>query len=482
MDAHSGLADPKWTAQGSADAAPAALPRDVRSRFGVRIALLLGFAAVFGLWLFWGFQLLGSLERIRDNVRDVQQSYVRGEQALLKVRTNVLLGSIYLRDALIDNAPARQEYYRTELTRLRDEIEPVLQEHVRVAAAPEQERWARLQEELRDYWSSREVAFTDHTRTSTEAYLLLRSSVVPKRDGVLQIVDQLGALQSAAHQRQDLETNALYEAVRARIVQIGVVTLLFAFLAAVFASSHVSRLQSQVEQQRQGEQRIRQDLERLSARLVDIQERERRELSRELHDAIGQALTAVKMDIAFALRGELPDRTRSALQEANDITETTLESIRDLSQLLHPSMLDDFGLPETLRAYLKRFSERTGIQTRLVATLPNRLPSTSEACLYRIVQEAMSNIARHSAANECTVSLAVDGEELQLVVGDNGRGIRSAENDGSSHGLGLIAMRERAQAQGGTFAISPRPGGGTQVVVAMPLPGVLPGMQTDRAG
>jgi signal transduction histidine kinase len=440
----------------------------------VPVALLLGFTAVFALWVFSGVQLLRNLERIQTNVRSVQQSYVRGEQALLKVRTNVLLGSIYLRDALIDTAPARQDYYRAELTRLRDEIEPLVREHVRQAAPAEREPWARLQQELRDYWTSREVAVADSTRTASEAYLLLRRSVVPKRDGVLQIVDQLGALQVAAHQRQEAETNALYDAVRARVVLLGGATLIVAFAAALIASRYVSRLQGQVEQQRREEQQIRHDLERLSARLVDIQERERREISRELHDAIGQALTAVKMDIGVALRGDLNERTRAALDEAKETTEATLQSIRDLSQLLHPSTLDDFGLPETVRAYLKRFSERTGIRAQLTATLLDRLPSATEACLYRIIQEAMNNVARHSGATDCTVSLNADGHELRLIVADNGTGIRRETDNGNGHGLGLIAMRERAQAQGGSFAINSRAGAGTEVIVTITLAAALP--------
>jgi signal transduction histidine kinase len=403
------------------------------------------------------------LRHIEDNVEDLQRHYVRGEQALSRVRTNVLLGSIYLRDALIDSAPPRQEYYRSELSRLRDEIEALLGAYLTDVPSAERDRWLRLQEELSDYWSSRDVAFTGSARTSIESYLLLRQRVVPKRDGVLQIVDQLGALQAAARQQQETETAALYSAVRGRLFLIGGLTLVGAVGAAVLATRRVGRLQHQIEQQRLEEHRIRRDLERLSAGLVDIQVRERREISRELHDAIGQALTAVKLDIGIALRGDVSERTRVALDEAKEITESTLQSVRDLSQLLHPSTLDDFGLPETLRTYLKRFAERTGIRTQLVAALPDRLPSDVEASLYRIIQEAMNNIARHSGASACTVTLNTIRSELRLIVQDNGCGLKSSQG----HGLGLIAMRERAQAQGGSFAIDVPASGGTRIVVTM---------------
>jgi signal transduction histidine kinase len=435
----------------------------LRQALSVRVALLLGFAAVFALWLVWGYQLVQNLRHMQDNVEDLQRHYVRGEQALSSVRTNVLLGSIYLRDALIDSAPPRQEYYRNELNRLRDDIESLLGAYLRDVPVSERTRWVRLQEELSDYWSSREVAFTGSARTSIESYQLLRQRVVPKRDGVLQIVDQLGALQTAARQQQETETAALYSAVRGRLFLIGGLTLVGAVGAAVLATRHVSRLQYQIEQQRLEERRIRRDLERLSAGLVDIQVRERREISRELHDAIGQALTAVKLDIGIALRGDVSERTRQALDEANDITESTLHSVRDLSQLLHPSTLDDFGLPETLRTYLRRFAERTGIRAQLVAALPDRLTPDIESSLYRITQEAMNNIARHSGASACTVTINTLGNDLRLVVEDNGCG----PNARQGHGLGLIAMRERAQAQAGSFAIEALASGGTRVVVTM---------------
>ena len=437
----------------------------------VRAALLAGFAVVFALWLLWGYQLVRSLQQIEQNVTTVHESYVRGEQTLSKVRTNVLLGSIYLRDALIDGATVRREAYRRELMRLRIEVEELLGNYVpAVSSQDEREHWARLQTELAEYWASRDVAFTDQAKTPDEAAALLRSRVVPRRDTVLQIVDQLAALQNVANTRHQQEIDVLYHRVRTRLLSMGAGTLVIALLVAVMASRHVNRLQREIERQRRIEQNNREDLERLSARLVDVQEEERRTLARELHDEVGQALTAVKMDIGIALRGEVEPRVRSALEEARDLSENTLRSVRDMSQLLHPSALDDFGLPATLTAYLRNFSHRTGIRAQLAETMETRLAPDIEVCVYRIVQEALSNVARHSGATACTVSLNSGGGMLRLVIEDNGRGVGSAANRlTSGPGLGLIGMRERAQALGGTFSIKERDGGGTIVAVTLPL-------------
>ena len=444
---------------------------DRRMGPSVRAALLAGFAVVFALWLLWGYQLVRGLRQIEQNDTEAHEAYVRGEQTLSKIRTNVLLGSIYLRDALIDGATIRRESYRGELMRLRSEVEAMLASYVpAVSSQDERDHWARLQTELGDYWASRDVAFTDQAKTPNEAAALLRERVVPKRETALQILDQLAALQEVANARHQQDINVLYRQVRTRLLTMGAGTMVVALLVAVMASRHVNRLQHEIERQRRIERDNREDLERLSARLVDVQEQERRTLARELHDEVGQALTAVKMDIGIALRADLEPRVRSALEEARDLSDQTLRSARDMSQLLHPSALDDFGLPATLTAYLRNFAHRTGIRAQLAETMETRLAPDIEVCVYRIVQEALSNVARHSGATACTVSLNSGGGLLRLVIEDNGRGVGATANRlTSGGGLGLIGMRERAQALGGTFNIKERDGGGTVVSVTLPL-------------
>jgi signal transduction histidine kinase len=444
-----------------------------RRASSTRVALATGFAIVFALWLLWGYQLGRSLENIEKSVATVHEQYVRGEQTLSTVRTNVLLGSIYLRDALIDSAPENREGYRAELGRLRQANEQAMTAYVpAVESAVEREHWGRLQSELREFWESRELALAANTlpRTPAQAAALLRTRVVPRRETILGVLDQLAALQREANRRRQQEANILYSQVRLRLMSMGGTTLLAALVVAVMASRHVSRLQREIERQRAAEQRNRQDLERLSARLVDAQEAERRKLARELHDEVGQALTAVKMDIGIALRSDNRIRVKNALEEASELTESTLRGVRDLSQLLHPSMLDDFGLPTTLTTYLRSFSQRTGIRAQLAETIDDRLVPAIEVCVYRIVQEAFNNIVQHSSATACTVSLTAGNGALRLVIEDNGRGLGPFPRPADARqGLGLIGMRERAQALGGTFQIENAATGGTRIAVTLPL-------------
>jgi signal transduction histidine kinase len=446
------------------------LARFSASRSSIRAVLVGAFALVLGLWAASGLQLLRALQEIERDATTVHASYVRGERMLTRVRTNVLLGSIYLRDAFIESGADQRESSRNELERLRRDIEQQLRSYTQEVASPaERDQWAHLQVVLTDYWTSREIALAERTvRGPLEAAALLRQRVVPSRETVLAIVDQLGTLQAAANERRQVEARAGNDAIRTRLVSIGFATLLLAVFVAVIASRHAHRLGRRIEEQRVSEQQTRHDLERLSASLVDVQELERRTLARELHDEVGQALTALKMDIGIALRSEGQPRARAALEEAKDIAETTLRGVRDLSQLLHPSTLDDFGLPATLTGHLRSFSERTGIRSQLAETVDVRLAPPLEVAVYRICQEALNNVARHSGATACTVSLSAGDGMVLLVVEDNGLGFRPSIVP-AARGLGLIGMRERAQALGGTFTIEKRVGGGTRVRVTLPF-------------
>jgi len=450
----------------------------------IRGALIAGFTVVFGLWLVSGYELVRSLRDVERRVDAVHDAAYRGDQMLTTIRTSVMLGSIYLRDALIDTAS--REYYRGELDALRANVERMLPGYLSMVASPaEREQWERLEVELEKYWQSREIIFLpDAPRTPVEAAALLRQRVVPARNSILEIVDLLSALQEASRERAEGEASMLYANTLRRVLSLAGLAVFAGLIVAFVASRHVGRLERQIERQRFAEQQNRRDLERLSARLVSAQEEERRSLARELHDAVGQALTAIKMEMGVAQRGvEADSRARASLEEARAIAETTLQNVRDLSQLLHPSMLDDFGLPEALRAYLRSFARRTGIRAQLThERMDERLPTELEVCVYRIVQEALTNVARHSGASSCTVSLIRREGFLHLTVEDDGHGIIApvVRPVDVPRGLGVIGMRERAQALSGTFDIENRHEGGTRVVVRLPAPPAEPPVAAQK--
>jgi signal transduction histidine kinase len=211
----------------------------------------------------------------------------------------------------------------------------------------------------------------------------------------------------------------------------------------------------------------------LSARLVRAQEDERRAIARELHDEIGQALTAVDVELSVAERTVgAGGRAASAIHEARTVAQRALGGVRDLSQLLRPSMLDDFGLPDTLKWYLRKFSDRTGVRTELIDDrLSERLPIDVEVCVYRAIQEALTNVTRHAQATACRVFVQRLASSVIVTVEDDGVGLQApgAADGGRRDGLGLVGIRERVSDLGGTFRIEGKSGKGTRLTIELPL-------------
>ena len=452
---------------------PGPVKRHVRPPSTIRGALVAGFVVVFALWTFSAYDLERGLTQLEDRMAESRASFIRGEQVLSTIRTSVLLGSVYLRDALVDTGSITRQYYRDELNQIREDIGVRLPAYAQGVHSPiERQQWSLLQTELDDYWASLDVVFgPDMPRTSADTTTFLRQKIVPRRDTILRILDRLAALRSVAERRHQVEASLLYGEVRQRLLDIGGIAILVGLVVAILATWYVGRLQREIERQRRVEEENRRDLERLSARLVSAQEEERRVIARELHDEVGQALTAIKMELGVAHRDMRPgSRGAGSLGEARAIAESALQSVRDMSQLLHPSMLDDLGLPDTLDTYLRGFSKRTGIRAQLThERMDERLPAEVEVCIYRVVQEALTNVAKHSRATSCTVRLVRRDDAVQLAVEDDGRGVEAASDGVPGRGLGVIGMRERAASLSGTFSITTREEGGTRVTVRLPL-------------
>lgn len=210
-------------------------------------------------------------------------------------------------------------------------------------------------------------------------------------------------------------------------------------------------------------------LQRLSRRLLAIQEEERRRLARELHDEIGQQLTGLVARLEAARRSPASNH-ETALDAALTIAEETLEMIGDLSLEMRPSMLDDYGLPAALRWHGERIRERAGIEVGIGITgIEGRLAPDVETAAFRIVQEALTNVVRHARVKIAQVRLWVDGDRLHVEVADEGRGFDPWRRRDEAPAFGLSGMRERAELLGGSLQLESEPGRGTRVLATLPL-------------
>lgn len=219
--------------------------------------------------------------------------------------------------------------------------------------------------------------------------------------------------------------------------------------------------------------RTAKDLEALSHRLLDIQETERRQVARELHDEIGQALTAVQLRIEALRHTRKADEVRSTLDECTQVIGVALKQVRSLSLDLHPSILDDLGLVPALRWYIDHQAPMQNFSVQLSAdSLVNRLPAWCEQLCYRVVQEALTNIYRHARAANVAIELWERGADLHLIIRDDGVGfdVRQAlERAHVGGSLGLISMRERVNLVKGVIEIQSTPGEGAEIHVRIPV-------------
>ena len=230
-------------------------------------------------------------------------------------------------------------------------------------------------------------------------------------------------------------------------------------------------INSDMTQQKQSEETAR----RLSGRILQVQDEERRKMARELHDSLGQYLVMLKFNIDACLKNVENASSRKLLKQSSETVDQCLSETRTMSYLLHPPLLDESGLASAVRWYVEGFAHRSGIAVELNAprTIP-RLLNEIETALFRILQESLTNVHRHSHSKRVDIAISYDSNTISLVVRDFGKGIsidrlRLFRDKGTGMGVGIGGMRERVRELGGTLRIEPGEESGTVIEVVIPL-------------
>jgi two-component system sensor histidine kinase UhpB len=450
----------------------------------IKAALFVGFVLICTTWLFAGYYLTRRMADLQSRATSISERYMKSQELLTTVRSQVLVGSVYVRDALLDPDRSSAGQYRAKLEEAYSTAEHALQQYVPVVDSPaERRRVDRLKADIGDFRTTvLNVLATDSTRWPIEARTLLRREIMPKREGVIRVTDEAQALNRSAFVDQQNQIAALYRAAQRRLWASFGLAVFVSLGIALLAAFYVGRLEDRVLRQREKEAETARDLQRLSAKLITVQEEERRVIARELHDEVGQALTAIKVELALAQRAiEAAGAPSHALDDARSISEGALNRVRDLSHLLHPAILDDLGLTAAVDGYLKGFGRRHDIRVDLLHDrMDERLEPETEATVFRIVQEALTNIVKHAKAHSCRVYLQRLNNTLLVTVEDDGVGFEPAADNAGRTGLGLIGIRERVARLAGSLRIESAPGKGTRLTVELPARfGIPPDVPSD---
>ncbi len=389
---------------------------------------------------------------------------------LRRLRSDVNLSGIFVRDYLLDIARERAPEYRLRLTEFRQGTMATVAELTALIEGHDDQILA-LQATLDDYWQTFDPLF-DWTPAEKifQSASFLRREVVPRREAVLTIAQQIEELNNTNLAEQRAEVARRYDAFRDDLHRLLWRSLLLGLVVALTVVLRLRVLERRSEEQRNTAEGAERQMRELSQRLVATQEEERKNLSRELHDHVGQVLTALRMELGRIERMRAPSERGAgpAIAECRRLVDSMVRTVRDLALGLRPSMLDDFGLQPALEWHVRDFARRYTVNVELHMTGSfDTLPDAYRTCVYRAVQEALTNCIRHANARSIQVTVFGDEDHLEASVTDDGVGIVSGRRGG---GLGLRGIEERVRELDGVMTIDSAPAEGTTLAIRLPLP------------
>ena len=442
-------------------------------RRSIRTVVVLGFGLTLGLWLYTGFAFSQRINSMQSDAADVAARYTRAQELLSTVRAQVLVSSVRVRDALLDPKPTELAEYRQQVESSYRVIKMAIGDYEPVIGFGQlDEQLDRLGAEIDQFHATSMSVLTDAAKHKpAQVRDVLNRYIIPRREAALAISEELQALNRRAFIAQQADITAIHSDAESRSRRQLGFALIIGLGGMLLTTLYAGRLEARLHHQMERDSRMSTELHEVAAKVIAAQEEERRTISRELHDEVGQVLGAIRMELAVAQRAiGAGTVTLDTLTEAQTITDGALQTVRNLSQLLHPASLDDLGLPAAIEAALRGLERRCEIRASLQQVgLPERLPREVELAAYRIVQEGINNVGKHAHASQCTVRLTQLRDRLLIEVEDDGIGfVEDTDRPIVARGLGLISIRERANRLGGTFNILSTPGNGTRLIISLP--------------
>jgi signal transduction histidine kinase len=412
-------------------------------------------------------------------LRDLQTRVVdrnrRDSLQLLRIQSSLNSLAITMRDMIGGDEPYGLAAYKGQIAGLRMDLDDAMRLEQKLAPAERSpDRQHFLADSLTRLWAQLDRAFAlaaaghqkealEIVRTTTQAEQSVTFSVSRLLVGNYEAEDQAMA--------------------RIQQIYVGVERNVYIFVAAMLFSLSFITLYLIYSNRRLFERLASLSGERrdLARKLITMQEEVLRSISRELHDEFGQILTAIGAMLTRAAKQDVPDSFKEDVREVRDVAQQTLERVRSLSLVLHPSILDEGGLEQAIDWYLPVFQKQTGIAVVYEKTGESEaIPDTVAIHVYRVLQEALNNVARHARCESVSVRLHFAPAQLQLEVRDQGVGPASGDDRTERRGIGMVAMRERAELlKGGVEFLHPT-GGGTLVRLRVPV--VAEGTETSERG
>lgn len=377
------------------------------------------------------------LRRLQTDVIDRNR---RDSLLLVRVQNNLNMLGLGMRDMLDAKDGYPLTAWRSQFERIRDDLEDALAREAELAPETRTAEQAQyLKSSMAQFWDALDRTFTLAAHDEAEARVQVRLSLQARQAALSNAVSRFLVQNNESDEQAMARTLEIHAEVERNLYLFLAATLLAVAAVSAYLIGYNRRVFDRVSalSERRSE---------LAQQLITMQESTFRSISRELHDEFGQILTAVGTMLQRCSRLAGAGAIREELREVHQIVQSTLDKVRALSQALHPVTLDEIGFESALDAYTAVFERRTGIAVKCVKKgEPWHVGRDQSIHLYRVLQEALNNVARHSGAKQAEVRLTFEQDSLTLEVEDHGGGLPSGRRDG----LGLVSMRERAEIVGG---------------------------------
>jgi signal transduction histidine kinase len=411
-------------------------------------------------------------QEVYTNLDEVNTLHRHIERKLRRLRSDIHLSGVFIRDYLLDASHLRGPYYREELTGLRETTIATLEELERSMGTSQAVQMESLRTQLDEYWKTFDpvLNWTPSQKLAMSSAFLQRE-VIPKREAVLGIASELESLNESSVLQQRAEVARRERDLHAYLNRMLAFSMLLGIGAAALAILRIRILEKRAGEHQVQTERAELEMRTLSQRLVEAQEDERRRLSRELHDEVGQLLTGLRLQFGSAQKAAngATGAFHSEMEQCKDLVDQAIHAVRDLAMGIRPSILDDLGLGAALEWQARDFQRRTQIPVHV--TLEGEIeliPEPHRTAIYRVVQEALTNCAKHAQASQISVSLRLANDHLRVLIHDDGVGLRSAEQ--RKAGLGFVGMKERVRELAGQVSLHSTEGAGTTLQIEIPLP------------
>ena len=447
-----------------------------------RLVLVAGFGGLLLLVVFAGFDGLQALQQIQASDNNIREDFLLRTRLLERIRADMYVSGTYVRDYLLEPESGKAEGHRYSLRETRGDMDAALRQYQALLNGQEAKPFQVLTRELAAYWTVLEPVFQwTAGQRQRGGYAFLRDEVFPRRMAMLGIADQIGAINESQLNSGKARVEELFSRFQRRLVMAIGLTMILGLLLAGFSMRNILGLEAETAQHYKEISNARAELKQLSARLVEAQENERRSISRELHDEVGQALTGVLVEMAnlsTLIRAKDADAVAAKADGIKKLVENSIGVVRSMALLLRPSMLDDLGLLPALQWQAREVSKRSGVGVKVAAEqVSEELPEEIKTCVYRIVQEALHNCVQHSGASNVRVTVRQERDRLLLSVQDDGKGFDTKQE----RGMGLLGIHERVSHLGGSFAVDSEPGQGAVLSIMLPLPEPMPRKARETA-